>query len=214
MAAATSPLRLAAAVLAAGEGRRLGGVCKALIRVDGTPQVVRLWRLLAEAGVGRGVVVTGAHAPALNEAAAAMGVPVGWRLVHHPDHAAGQPGSVRCALQALLAPETPAWDAAVLLPCDLPLLTAPDLRAVVDALDGGLVRPVYQGQPAHPVALTRAAAQAVLALGADADIRAYVQAQPQALQRIPVSHDRGSFDMDTPEDLAALRERTGWSVEV
>lgn len=196
-------------MLAAGEGRRLGGVCKAMIRIDGEPQLARLWRLLAEASVMQGVVVTGGHVPAWLP-------PPGWRLVHHADHALGQPGSVRCALQALLAPETPAWDVAVLLPCDLPLLTAEDVRAVVDALDvsAALARPVFQGQPAHPVVLTREAAQVVLALGPDADIRAYVQSQPQALRRIPVSNDRGSFDMDTPEDLAALRERTGWSVEV
>ena len=214
MPAATYPPRLAAAMLAAGEGRRLGGVCKALIRVNGEPQIARLWRLLHGAGVEMGVVVTGAHAPALQVAVKGLGLPPGWRLVHHPEHAAGQPGSVRCALRALLAPETPAWDAAVLLPCDLPLLTADDVRVVVDALDGGLARPVYQGQPAHPMVLTRAAAQAVLALGPEADIRAYAQAQPQALRRIPVPHDRGSFDMDTAEDLAALRERTGWTVEV
>jgi len=209
MPAATSTPRLAAAVLAAGEGRRLGGVCKAMIRIDGQPQLARLWRLLRESGVGQGVVVTGAFVPALT-------APPGWRLVHHPDHAAGQPGSVRCALQALLARETPAWDAAVLLPCDLPLLTADDVRGVVAALDGGaaLARPVHQGEPAHPVVLTREAAQAVLALGPGADIRAYVQAQPQALRRLPVSHDRGSFDMDTPEDLNALRTRTGWRVEI
>lgn len=209
MPAATSTARLAAAVLAAGEGRRLGGVCKALIRIDGEPQLARLWHLLAEAGVAQGVVVTGAHVPALDP-------PPHWRLVHNADHAAGQPGSVRCALRALLAPETPVWDRAVLLPCDLPLLTAGDVREVVNALDGAhaLARPVHQGQPAHPVVLTREAAQAVLALGPEADIRAYVQAQPQAMKRLPVTHDRGNFDMDTPEDLATLRERTGWRVEV
>lgn len=214
MPAATSPPRLAAAVLAAGEGRRLGGVCKALIRVNGEPQIARLWHLLREAGVEAGVVVTGAHAPALRAAVQGLGLPPGWRLVHHPDHAAGQPGSVRCALQALLATETPAWDAAVLLPCDLPLLMADDVRAAADALDGGLARPVYQGQPAHPVLLTRVAVQAVLALGPESDIRAYAQSQPQALRRVPVSHDRGCFDMDTAQDLAALRQRTGWAVEV
>lgn len=209
------PVRLTAAVLAAGEGRRLGGRCKALITIDGRPQLARLWDLLHAAGVGGGVVITGAHAPALRAGVAALGgCPPGWRLVHHAGHADGQPGSVRVALAGLLASETPGWDQALLLPCDLPLLRADDVRELCAAWDGvsPLLRPVFDGQPAHPLLLTRAAAQAVLDSGPEADVRAYLAAHPAALQRRVVANDRGVFDLDTPDDLLALRERTGWSV--
>ena len=52
---------IAAAILAAGEGRRFGGV-KQLHDVDGVPMLERVLAVVAGAGIGERIVVLGAHA--------------------------------------------------------------------------------------------------------------------------------------------------------
>ena len=52
-------LRIGAVLLAAGEGRRMGGVAKPLIRLRGVPLISRQLVALSGAGVDEVVVVTG-----------------------------------------------------------------------------------------------------------------------------------------------------------
>ena len=52
-------LRIGAVLLAAGEGARMGGVAKALIRLQGVPLIRRHLVALSGAGVDEVVVVTG-----------------------------------------------------------------------------------------------------------------------------------------------------------
>jgi choline kinase len=52
-------LRIGAVLLAAGEGRRMGGVAKPLIRLQGVPLISRQLVALSGAGVDEVVVVTG-----------------------------------------------------------------------------------------------------------------------------------------------------------
>ena len=66
-------LRIGAVLLAAGEGRRMGGVAKPLIRLQGVPLVRRHLVALSGAGVDEVVVVTG-HAREAVEAQV-QGVP-------------------------------------------------------------------------------------------------------------------------------------------
>ncbi len=63
-----SRLRVGAVLLAAGEGRRMGGVAKPLIRLQGVPLISRQLVALSGAGVDEVVVVTG-HARRAIEAA-------------------------------------------------------------------------------------------------------------------------------------------------
>jgi len=68
-------LRVGAVLLAAGEGQRMGGVAKSLIRLQGVPLINRQLVALSGAGVDEVVVVTG-HARDAVEAAVA-----GWNGV-------------------------------------------------------------------------------------------------------------------------------------
>ncbi len=212
------PGPVVAVILAAGEGRRLGGVCKALIRVQGEPLVWRLVRQLQASGVARGVVVAGAHAPRLQAQVSHLGLPRGWQVLAEPGADGLQADSVRAALAALLQPAFGAWRVAALLPVDLPLLEAADLR---DALRyaptpdaPAFARPEWEGAPAHPVLLNRAAAQAVWAAGPPTDCRAYMRQHPHRVGLWAATNDHGVFDLDTSGDLVALRARTGWTVSV
>ena len=54
-----SRLRIGAVLLAAGEGRRMGGVAKPLIRLQGVPLISRQLVAPSGAGIDEVVVVTG-----------------------------------------------------------------------------------------------------------------------------------------------------------
>jgi molybdenum cofactor cytidylyltransferase len=86
-------LRVGAILLAAGEGKRMGGVAKALITLQGVPLINRQLIALSGAGVDEVVVVTG-HAREAVEAQV-QSFPVS--LAHNADYQSGQQGSVRVA---------------------------------------------------------------------------------------------------------------------
>ena len=74
-AACTNPrLRVVSIVLAAGEGRRLGGRPKGLIRVNGETLLARNVRVLQEAGVDEVIVVTGHYSEQLETVLAGFSV--------------------------------------------------------------------------------------------------------------------------------------------
>lgn len=91
-------------LLAAGAGRLLGRGPKALLTVDGTPQVVRMTRALLRGGCEAVVVVLGAsHAQVLEVLEAALaGTPEGRRvrIVVNPDWESGMGSSFRAGTEA------------------------------------------------------------------------------------------------------------------
>ena len=135
-------LRIGAVLLAAGEGRRMGGVAKPLIRLQGVPLISRQLVALSGAGVDEVVVVTGYARAATEEAVRSFVV----TLAHNDDYAAGQQGSVRVGLAALGG----AFDAVIVMPADQPLIGASDLTELIGAFKkrpaGHVVVPVVNGQ--------------------------------------------------------------------
>src|SRR5512134_2288153 len=99
-------LRIGAVLLAAGEGRRMGGVAKPLIRLQGVPLVRRQLVALSGAGVDEVVVVTG-HARAAVEAQVQ---PFTVTLAHADER--GEDAGVRAGLAALGGP----FDAVFVVP--------------------------------------------------------------------------------------------------
>jgi len=68
--------------------------------------------------------------------------------------------SLRFGLQHLLVDE--AWGAVVVLPVDHPLVAPTTVRALVGT-EGAAVLPAHNGKHGHPVKLTRAVAESVVA---------------------------------------------------
>jgi CTP:molybdopterin cytidylyltransferase MocA len=138
-------VRIVGVVLAAGAGRRMGAP-KALVRdAEGTAWVVRISRLLAAGGCDPVVVVVGAAAAQVT--AELSSEPV--RVVEATNWEQGMGASLRAGLDAL----NPA-DAALVVPVDLPGLTAAAVRRIAaEAGRDALVRAVYAGTPGHPVLL-------------------------------------------------------------
>ncbi len=125
------------------------------------------------------------------EAVRASGLP--WHLED-----AGHPGmgdSIAAAVRA--TPDAPGW---LILPGDLPLISAATLQAVAEALARSeVVLPVCQGQRGHPVAFGAACRDELLGLKGDRGA-AQVARSHDAIELIV--DDVGCItDIDTLEDL-------------
>lgn len=203
-------LRVGAVLLAAGAGRRMGGVAKALIRLQGVPLVNRHLVAFSGAGVDEVVVVTG-HARADVEAAV-QGFPI--TLAHNERWADGQQGSVRVGLAALQGP----FDAVVVALADQPLVGAGDLTELIAAFkkrpSGHVVVPIVDGQRGNPVLLDAKACERIATGDANVGCRQFVERHPELVHRHETANARFVTDLDTPDDVARLTERTGWRIEL
>jgi CTP:molybdopterin cytidylyltransferase MocA len=181
---------IGAVVLAAGEGRRFGGV-KQLAVVDGRPLASHAAR--AVAALSPRVVVLGHAAAQVREGADLSGASV----VVCRDWAAGQSASLRCGVAAL-GPV----DAAVVVLGDMPGVTPAAVDAVVAAWDGvaDAVRATYSGAPGHPVLLGRALLDRVGELRGDAGFRALLE--DARVIAVEAGHLADPADIDTREELA------------
>lgn len=202
--------RVAAVILAAGSGTRLGGTAKALIRIAGVPLVRRQIDALRGAGVADIVVVTGTHHDAIEQVIA----PVGARVVRNDDAARGQATSVRLGLQTVDA-RAPA---VMLVLCDQPMLTSTDLAHLLSAFDGRgaqhdfVVPWVHGAGRGNPVVASRRAVQAILDSTAFVACRDYMDAHPASVLRMETANDHYVVDIDRAQDLVEVAARLGCEV--
>ena len=203
-------LRIGAVLLAAGEGRRMGGVAKSLIRLQGVPLINRQLIALSGAGVDEVVVVTGHERDAVE--AQVQSFPV--TLAHNPDFAAGQQGSVRVGLAALSGN----FDAVFIVLADQPLIGAADLTELIAAFkkrpSGHVLVPVVNGQRGNPIVLDATARADILVSGTNMGCRHLIERQPEWVSVHETTNTRFMTDLDTPADVQQLAQRTGWSLEL
>jgi CTP:molybdopterin cytidylyltransferase MocA len=192
----SSSWRTGAVLLAAGEGRRLGGAVKGAIELGGEPLLARALRTLRTAAVDEIVVVLGHGAAQLGPLAAPFAV----RLLEHAGYRDGQASSVQAGLAALGGP----FDAVLVCLVDQPLLLADDLRALIAAFAarraGEVMLPYWQGQRGNPAIFSERVRQS----GAP---RAWIDAHPHQVLHFAAPNDHYVVDLDTPDDLAALQAR-------
>ena len=188
-------MTVAGLLLAAGAGRRMGGP-KALIELDGEPLVRRGIRLLADGGCEPVTVVVGASAEQVRPLCD------GASVVEAADWATGMAASLRAGLAALDA------DACVVALVDQPLVTAAAVERLRAAHAGGAVAAVatYDGRPRNPVLLDRTTWAAVAeAASGDDGARSWLRAHPDLVTAVDCTDVGAPDDLDTPQDLAALR---------
>lgn len=203
-------LRIGAVLLAAGEGRRMGGVAKALIRLQGVPLISRHLVALSGAGVDEVVVVTGYARNAVEDQVRSFSV----TLAHNEAYAQGQEGSVRAGLAALNGP----FDAVFIVLSDQPLIAAGDLTELIGAFKkrpaGHVVVPVVDGRRGNPILLDEVALAQILDSGTNLGCRHLIERQPELVHAHVTPNTRYIIDLDTVEDVQALAQRTGWRLEL
>ena len=200
------PLSLAAVLMAAGAGARMGQRPKSLLELDGMPLICRQIMALRQAGVSELVLVLGHHAKEIEAAVKVLEVSV----VINPDPDAGPVGSQRLGLQSLSGQS----EAVLMALADQPLLDAADLRQLVHAFHQrepgcSLLYPSVNGQPGNPVIFTAGVRTALLACPPEVGCKHWRQAHTSQVQAWDCDNLHFVQDVDKPEDIAALRRSSG-----
>jgi molybdenum cofactor cytidylyltransferase len=193
--------RVAAIVLAAGRSSRMGPQNKLVADIGGMPMVRRVVET-ALASTARPVMVMTGHMAA-EVAAALSGLDV--TLVANPDYATGLASSLKVGIRAV--PD--ACDGALVLLGDMPLITAEHLGALVDAFGVAperIVVPVHEGRQGNPVIWPRRHFAELLQLEGDAGAKRLIGAHRQDVREVELATDGIFADIDTPEELARMRE--------
>lgn len=203
-------LRIGAVLLAAGAGRRMGGVAKPLIRLQGVPLITRQLVALSGAGVDEVVVVTGYARNLVEDQLRNFTV----TLAHNDAHGEGQQGSVRVGLAALDG----SFDAVIVMLADQPLIGAGDLIELIGAFKkrplGHVIVPVVGGQRGNPIVLDRVALEKILGSDTNLGCRHLIERHPELVYVYETTNHRFVTDLDTVEDLTELAQRTGWRLDL
>jgi CTP:molybdopterin cytidylyltransferase MocA len=201
-------LRIGAVLLAAGEGKRMGGAAKALITLQGVPLIRRHLIALSGAGVDEVVVVTG-HAAERVEAAISD-FPL--TVVRNERWQDGQQGSVRLGLEAMSGH----FDAIVIVLCDQPLIQSGDIVELLAAFkkrgSGHVLIPTVAGQRGNPIVLDAEAITSIRSSEVNLACRKFVQDNPALVTLHETANTRFLTDLDTREDVERLAAKSGWKL--
>ena len=179
----------AALVLAAGGGSRFGEAPKLIADLEGRPV---LEHVVAAAypvkALERIVVVLGAHAEEVFRHVDFEDAEV----VLCRDWASGQAASLKRGLEALEGTEK-----VLVLLGDQPLVTTAAIERMANEPAGS--RAAYDGRPGHPVVLGGELIARAMQLEGDQGLR------DEQWRLVPCEDVAGGRDIDTPEDLEAIR---------
>jgi len=195
-------MTVAAVVLAAGRGSRLGApVAKPLLEYRGRPLVAYALDAARASGLHPVVLVVGHEGDAVARLAEEFD---GVTVVPAADWADGISQSLRAALEALAADLT--VDAVCVGLADQPRVGPEAYRRVAAAVEAGAALGVatYDGRRGNPVAIARALWPAARALVGDSGAR---QLMDGSEVEVDCTGTGDPTDVDTLDDLRSLEER-------
>ncbi|MEJ5217323.1 nucleotidyltransferase family protein [Cognatishimia sp. D5M38] len=189
---------LAILVLAAGQSSRMRGGDKLLEEVEGQPLLQKITSHALDTGAqvyvalqnadGRRAAVLPhkAHVITVPQAREGMGVTIATSIAKLPDTVS----------------------AAMILPADMPELSAVDFVAMKSAHEAApdqILRAMSGHTPGHPVVFPRRCFDALKTLSTDQGAREVVKSESNDLGRVALPIGHAITDLDTPEDWAAWR---------
>jgi molybdenum cofactor cytidylyltransferase len=194
-----TPKKIAALILAAGQGRRMGGPNKLLATINGKP-LVRIAAEAAQASKAISLsVVTGHRAGDVEAALSGLSA----NFIHNDDHAEGLSTSLRVGIENLPVD----IDGAIILLADMPGIDAPTIDRLIDAFDpdqgGLLVVPTFNGKRGNPVVWSSRFFPALAAVHGDTGGRHLIGENPDSVVEVEIGPPV-ALDVDTPEALAAI----------
>jgi molybdenum cofactor cytidylyltransferase len=182
---------IAGLILAAGAGTRFGSESKLLAELDGRPLLEHAIRAMCGVPeIDRVVVVLGSRADLVRArvdfGCADSVVCADWEL--------GQSSSLRFGAAAVAGAEK-----VIVTLGDSPVITSRVIERFLD--EPGGARAVYNGRPGHPVVLAATQLQALTELTGDRGASELLDGP-----EIECSHLSSGRDVDTPDDLEAIRD--------
>jgi molybdenum cofactor cytidylyltransferase len=198
-----------AVLLAAGSSRRFGPDNKLLADIAGEPMIRRVARAVLDGGATEVVAVTGHDEPRVR--AALDGLPV--RFAHNPDWSGGMGASIAAGIGSLGSDV----DGALIVPGDMPLLSAALLETLIEifASDGArsIVFPVTaHSEQRNPVLWPREFFPLLGALSGREGGKRLLESHRASCREVRVTDEACLEDVDAPHDLARARARLGSAV--
>jgi len=193
---------LAAAILAAGESRRMGSP-KALLDYRGQTFVDHLCQIVQHPRIGILRVVLGAKAEEIRgrirvEAAA---------IVVNEQWEGGQLSTIHTAIRSLPGGKT---EGLMLCPVDHPLIvpdTIAQLIAAFDASAKAIALPAYNGRRGHPVIFRASLYDALLAASPELGARQVVWSNAGGVLEVPVDDEGVVLNLDDPDTYRKATEK-------
>ncbi len=196
-------IMVAAIVLAAGASSRMGSRNKLLLPYHGKPILTHVVECTLASSVGEVVVVVGHEAELVQDVLTGYAV----SIAHNTHYHSGKTSSIRVGMAAASAMAT----GYMICLADLPLVTSAEYNWVIDAFltahaedPLAIVRPIYEGQPGHPVILSATYRQELLSTDTPHACRNVVRRHHAFVREILWNTDHVIRDVDTPEAYAAL----------
>ncbi|WP_126976562.1 nucleotidyltransferase family protein [Frigidibacter oleivorans] len=197
----TIPLAL---ICAAGSSSRMRGSDKLIQQVDGVPVLRHAAAAARAAGMLVAVALPAAGPFRAGRLAALQGLEL--TALPVPEAAEGIAASIRAGAAA-----AEAAPGIMVLLADMPEIGAEDLAAVLAGWSGDPDRvaraTAADGRPGHPVLFPRRLFPRLATLTGDAGARGVLAGED--VLPVPLPGSRALTDLDTPEDWAAWRARSG-----
>ena len=203
--------RVGAVILAAGQSSRFraaGGqdLTKLVAKLDGKPIVRRVVEAALTTKARPVILVTGYARDSVEAAVAHLDISVAF----NPEFASGLASSLRIGLTAM----PPDVAGALVLLGDMPWIEPRLADALIDAFlarQGALAAVLSrEGRRGNPVLLSQGLFEAAMRLAGDEGARRLIGAlSASELVEVETPDTGVTFDIDTPEDLAAARRLVG-----
>lgn len=188
--------KLAAAILAAGESRRMGRP-KALVPFEGLTFVEHLLQATNHPRVGIVRVVLGANAESI-QAELKLDQEI---VVVNQDWQQGQLSSIQSAIRSLPADQTAGL---LLCPVDHPLISTQLVSRLIAEFDSDrklIVVPTHQGRRGHPVIFHASLYAELLDASPNVGARQVVWAHPDAIAEIETDEAGVILNLNDPETM-------------
>lgn len=198
---------LAAAILAAGESRRMGSP-KALLPYRGVTFLEHLISTVQHPRVGIIRIVLGAGAEHITEslrlAQSQVIINLGWQL--------GQLSSIQAAVRHLRQQDTGGQiEGLIVCPVDHPLITSALVSRLISEFDSrgkSVVLPTFQGRRGHPVIFRRNLFDELLEASPEVGARQVVWAHSQDSAEVQTDEEGVVLNLNDPDALRRATQQT------
>lgn len=170
-----------------------------MLCLDENTMIENVIKNFQDAGVEEIVVVTGYKSEVLQRHLSDKGV----KTIENVQFANTKMFDSLClGLRVLEGP----YDAALLTPGDVPLVQPETIKKLLKA-QASVVRPVYRGEPGHPVLLAAELVPKVLNNVGTDGLRGVLESLEEPILDVEVNDAGITMDADTPEDFKNLRRQ-------
>ena len=199
-------LRLAILLLAAGEGSRLGGFPKALLKKKGESLLSRFLQCIQNLNVVETLVVTGFYADAIEMEINSIRQKTrnSIAIVKNPNPEEGQSSSVRLGLESLKSD----YDVLLVALCDQPNVGVLEIEALLGQFNQAgfnkeIILPMVNRNRGNPVLFSKKVIEEILATPGMV-CRLFMDQHPELVKVFETNNQAYLLDVDTQADIQKL----------